>query len=263
MSFKENLLKKITINRLAESIAGEIGPVESGKRIDKNRLQQLMTFFPWSHRKERDLDLYIENELPGNKNILVLDNDLTLYHTRVEDVILRKSPTVKEMISIRNAIKILNDKDVVVSRKAKSLETIRSICINQLNFSHTDADIVDIAQEGIMAFKINDNNGVAESLMLLAELLHLSPAPRAFMVDHFDLYGQVTEKSGEEIEFGPLVMFSRPNHTLIAVERVFSSRDKNRLATLKAMAAEKTEAAISGTSVFELMQAKALAAETR
>jgi len=45
MSFKDNLLKKIEIDRLARSIARAIGPVESGKRIDKTQLAQLINFF--------------------------------------------------------------------------------------------------------------------------------------------------------------------------------------------------------------------------
>jgi hypothetical protein len=82
---------------------------------------------------------------PGKTRILVLDNDLTIYHTTVEDVVLRKSPTVKEMVSIRNAIKILNDKDVVISKKEASLKTIRDICIDQLDLHYTAADIDGIA----------------------------------------------------------------------------------------------------------------------
>lgn len=256
MSFKENLLKKITINRLADDIAGGIGPVDSGKRIDKSQLNRLMAFFPWTHRKERDLDMYIENDLPGNKNILVLDNDLAIYNSTVADVALRKSPTLKEMISIRNAVKILNDKDVVVSTKEKSLKTIRSLCIQQLDLSHTNADIAEIAQDGITAFENGDDDGVSESLMLMAELVGMVPGPKGFRLEHHDLYGQVTEKSGGEVTFGPLVMFSRTYHTLSGLEQVFSTRDKNRLDALKAVAAGKIQAAVSGTAVFEQMKAK-------
>ena len=109
MSYKDNLLKKIEIDRLVRTIADAIGPVESGKRIDKTVLAQLMTFFPWSRRDERDLVLFLETDGPGKTRILVMDNDMTIYHTSVEDVVLRKSPTVKEMVNIRNAVKILND----------------------------------------------------------------------------------------------------------------------------------------------------------
>jgi hypothetical protein len=35
MSFKENLLTKIKINRLSDKVLASIGPVESGSKVDK------------------------------------------------------------------------------------------------------------------------------------------------------------------------------------------------------------------------------------
>ncbi|BBO92140.1 hypothetical protein [Desulfosarcina ovata] len=261
MSYKENLLTKIAIDRLVQSIASAIGPVESGKRIDKTQLKQLMTYFPWSHRQERDLELYLENDGTGTTRILVLDNDLTIYRTTVDDVVLRKSPTVKEMVSIRNAIKILNDKDVVVSKKETSLHTIQSICIDRLDLSYTVADIEDIFRQGVASLENGYAEGVAESLMLFAELLGLEPAPRRFALRHHDLYGKVAEKPGGEVTFGPLVIFSRVNHTLACLETALSSRDKGRLDVLKAVAEGEAGAAATGPAVFDLMKAKVLAAD--
>ena len=61
--------------------------------------------------------------------VLVFDNELALYHSTVDDVALRKSPEWKEMVSIRNVRRILNDQDVVVS---KGKESIRRIYGNAL-----------------------------------------------------------------------------------------------------------------------------------
>ena len=63
------------------------------------------------------MDLYILGNTAKKKKILVLDNGLAIYHTTIEDVCMRKSPSVKEMISIRNTIKILNDEDVILGKK--------------------------------------------------------------------------------------------------------------------------------------------------
>ena len=260
MSFKENLLKKIAINGLARTIAIAIGPVDSGKRIDPAHLKQLMTHFPWTHQRHRDLDLYLEQNGQGKGRILVLDNDLTIYHTTVDDVVLRKSPTVKEMISIKNAIKILNDGDVIESKKAQSLETIRQTCIDQLNLDFTAADIDELAQEGTLALTHKDADGVAESLMLFADLLDLDPAPKAFALKHHDIYGKTGQAPGGESTFGPLVMFSRPEDTLVCLETVLRSRDKARFDRLKAAAAGEAEAAATGPAVFELMKSKVLTA---
>ena len=260
MSFKENLLKKIEIDRLVRTIAGMIGPVDSGKRIDKAPLKRLMDYFPWTQRRERDLELYVEVDGLEKTRILVLDNDLPIYRTTVPDVVLRKSPTVKEMVSIKNAIKILNDKDVMVSKKETSLATVREICVGDLDLSFTPADIDEMAQAGKTALENGDSEGVRENLMLFADLLGLEPAPRGFAVQHVDMYGQHGEGPGGEVTFGPLVLYSLATDTLACLEAVLSSRDKARFDRLKAVAAGQGETAASGSAVFDLMQTKVMAA---
>ncbi|MBU2621632.1 MAG: hypothetical protein KKD92_04875, partial [Proteobacteria bacterium] len=114
MSFKENLLKKIRIDKMAEKMLNSIGPPDSGRKVDKETMRKMLEMSAYQTRKERDLELYIHDNADGIKRILVLDNELPLYNTTVDDVVLRKSPTLKEMLSIRNALKILNDADVIV-----------------------------------------------------------------------------------------------------------------------------------------------------
>ena len=133
MAFKENILKKIAINKTAKQVIHSIGPPDSGRKVDKAAMRQLLEMSPYTYRKERGLDLYLEDIESEKKKILVLDNDLAIYHTHIEDVALRKSPTVKEMISIRNAIKILSDSDVVTSKKEASVKTIQRECIEKLD----------------------------------------------------------------------------------------------------------------------------------
>ena len=260
MPFKENLLRKIEIDRLIQSILAMIGPVDSGKRIDKALLGKLMAFFPWHRQKERDLELYLENADAKKTRILVLDNDLTIYDTTVNDVVMRKSPTVKEMVSIRNAIKILNDKDVVVCKKEASLREIQKICIAELDLDYTESDIAAIAAEGAASLENGYAEGVQESLMLLAELLGLVPAPKAFAMKHHDIYGRVAEKPGGEMTLGPLVIYSRVHDSLTCLEGPVGSRDKERFDRFKAVAAGEAEASASGAAVFDLMKAKVLAA---
>ena len=102
MSFKENLLTKIKIDRLAAKVMASIGPAESGSKVDKEAMRQLMEMSPYVHQKERDLDLYVEPISEEQKKILVLDSELPIYRTTIEDVTIRKSPLIKEMVKIRN-----------------------------------------------------------------------------------------------------------------------------------------------------------------
>ncbi len=261
MSFKKNLLSKIAIKRLTRTVAAAIGTVDSGKRIDRQVLGQLITYFPWAHRRERDLDLYLETDGPEKTHILVLDNDLPIYHTTVDDVVLRKSPTVKEMISFRNAVKILSDKDVVVSKQEASLKTIEATSIGVLDLNFTAADIEGLAGQGADALEAGDAQKVHESLMLFAELLALRPAPTAFALKYHDSFGKVATTPDGETTYGPLVMYSRVHDTLTCLEAVLSSRDKARFEQLEAVASGTAEAAASGAVVFNLMAAKVLAGD--
>ncbi|MEJ2223009.1 MAG: hypothetical protein P8X80_19665 [Desulfobacterales bacterium] len=76
MSFKENLLTKIRIDRLAASVIASIGPVESGSKVDRDAMRSLLEMSPYQHQKERDLDLYVKAVDQEQKIIFVLDNEL-------------------------------------------------------------------------------------------------------------------------------------------------------------------------------------------
>ena len=125
MSFKDELLKKLRINQLSRKVLVSIGSTESGLKIDKDAMRSLLEMGPYQYQKERDLDLYIQKGDGERSRILVLDNELPIYETTVEDVLIRKSPYTKEMLSIRNIFKILNDSDVKLSRKEASLESVQ------------------------------------------------------------------------------------------------------------------------------------------
>ena len=163
MSFKKNLLKKIKIDTLSDKLAAGLGPPDSGRRLDKQVMRTLLQMAPYKQHQERDLEMYIkENGDRNKKQILVLDNDLAIYDTDIADVALRKSPTVKEMISIRNVVKILSDSDVVKSKKEASLRTVQKECIEQLDLDYSESDIEEIKTEGRQSLETGDIPGVRE-----------------------------------------------------------------------------------------------------
>ena len=106
MSFKENLLKKIQIRQLARKVQASFGPPGSPGKIDKEAMRSLLEMSPYRHQKIRDLDLFVEAADSEPGKIVVLDNELPIYRTTVEDVAIRKSPYTKEMLRIGNIIKI-------------------------------------------------------------------------------------------------------------------------------------------------------------
>ena len=99
MSFKENLRAKINLDGLLRKITSTIRETPGQRRLDKERTQRLLEMTDLEHKKVRDLHLYVRPLEGESMEVLVLDNELPIYHTTVDDVALRKSPEWKEMFS--------------------------------------------------------------------------------------------------------------------------------------------------------------------
>jgi hypothetical protein len=251
MSFKDNLLKKIQIDKLADRVLSTIGPVDSGKKVDKQAMRKLLEMGPYETREERDLELYIKKDGKDGKNqILVLDNDLPVYRTDIADVALRKSPTVKEMVNIKNAIKILNDKDVLRSKKEESVETIRGECIGLLDLDYVESDIEEIMKDGQAALENNDSDGVVQSLEFFAELLGLAPPPKAFFLANFKMFGEISRDAKGDIFYGPVVLYSVVRNDCKLVERRIGSFDEAGIESFYQIATGSENAGLEGIEVF-------------
>ena len=254
MSFKDNLLKKLRINQLSRKVLASIGTAESGLKIDKDAMRSLLEMSPYQYQKERDLDLYIQKGDGELSRILVLDNELPIYETTVEDVLIRKSPYTKEMLSIKNVIKILKDSDVKRYRKEASLESVQKECIEGLDLTYNASDIEAIAKDGLDSLENGYTDGVVESLSLLAELLDYRPPPKAFRIRHHEIFGAVTEKEGGEILFGPVVVLSLINNLLGMLEEEISSFDKGQITLFQKVAQGEEKAPIEGKDVFRYLK---------
>jgi hypothetical protein len=250
MGFRENLLKKIQIDQLSDTVRRSMGPADSSRRIDQEAMRRLLELGPYRYQRERDLDLYILNP----NEILALDNELKIYRTTAADIALRKSPTVKEMVSIRNAIKILNDKNVVVSRKAETLQRVQQDLVKALDLSFTAADIASLASEGSQALENGYAEGVAEVLTLFADLLGYSKAPKIFQIPHHQIWGALQQAGTGGQLFGPLVMFSLMNNSLKMILKPINSLDQDALNFLQQAARGGTLADLTEGKVWEALK---------
>jgi hypothetical protein len=261
MPFKENLLKKIKINQLSRKVLQSIGPADSGLKIDKDAMRSLLEMGPYQYQKARDLDLYIEQSDDGQTIILVLDNELPIYKTTVEDVVIRKSPYTKEMLSIRNMIKILKDSDVKLSRKETSVKSVQKKCMDRLDLTYDESDIAAMAKEGSDSLENGYIDGVMESLSLFSELLGYQSPPKAFRIPHLEIFGAVSEKAGGEILYGPVVILSRVDNSLRMIEERVSNMDKTKIEFFQKVAQGKEKAAVEGTEVFRYLKEAVLGSE--
>jgi hypothetical protein len=258
MSFKENLLKKIKINQSAKQVIASIGPIDSGRKIDKKIMRKLLETAGYHYQRKRDLDLYIEDINAEKTRILVLDNDLAIYNTSVYDVAMRKSPTVKEMMNPFNVVKILKDSDVVMSKKEDSVKTIQQEYIAHLDLTFTATDIDDIINDGRASLDNAHADGVTECLELFAELLNYRSAPMVFGIHHHKIVGKLVRKETGEDLFGPMVLYNMTYNTLKLVEQQIGSYDKEKIKFIQDVAGGKEKASLEGPDVFQYLKSAAL-----
>ncbi len=251
MTFKENLLQKLRIEALALRASASLTPA-GGEKLDKEAMRSLLEISPYRFRKERDLDLYVLDAADGPRT-LVLDNELPLYATAAEDVALRKSPTVKEMISISNVIKILNDKDVKISKKTDTVAAIRGLCVSALDLSYNKDDLRAIAADGRRALADGHEPGVIETLDLFAELLQWAPPPRAFGLDACAVIGRRREVAPGETSYGPMVIHNAAQSALRLVETPVSSIERDQIDLLNKIAGGRERPAMEGAEVFDYL----------
>ena len=244
------MLKKIHIKGLADRVLRSINPTDSGKRIDIDAMRQLLEMGDHTRQKERDLILYLLN----GGHLMVLDNELKVYNCPAQEIGLRKSPTVKEMISIRNAIKILNDKDVVISRKGETVERIQRDMINDLDISYGESDIASMVDDGIDAYKNHYTDGVVEILTLFAELLEFQTAPKAFRMPHYHIWGRTTASTSSGRLFGPAIIFGLMHNRLKMFENSFNSKNENEILRYQQMVKGDIDADLSDAQVFEALK---------
>jgi len=258
MSFKENLLEKMEIDNLTRKVLGSIGPPESGRKVDRDAMRNLLEFGSFAFKRERDLDLFLMAPDIDRGRILVLDNELAIYHTTIADVAMRKSPTLKEMISIRNAIKILNDGDVVVSKKEDSVKTIQKECISLLDLSFDKSDLDDIEKDGVVSLESGYAEGVVESLSLFAEILTYESPAKAFKISHYKIFGKLNKKESGELVYGPMVIYSLIHNRLKLIDEPIGSFDKEKIDWVQEVASGKENPAGEGPYVFQYLKEAAV-----
>ena len=253
MSFKENLLKKISYDQMKQRALASLGPAGGGSKIDKKAMKELLGAAGYRYMSLRGLELYIPegNEEGGKQKILVLDNDLPVYHSTVNDVALRKEPTLKEMISIKNAIRILNDSDVVISRKEKSVELVYQKCMAGLDLAFTSEDIKKLEYDGRAAVEWNDTEAVVQSLTLFSELLNYVSEPKVFRIDNHYIRGAMSRDVKGKERFGPSVVYRVGDGTIRMIRERIVLSDKDGIQLFHEMVQGIKDPACFGPQVFE------------
>ena len=235
-----------------------MGSVDSGKRTDIDAVRELLEMSPYAPHAVRDLELYIPAVDGDVYPIIVLGNDLPMYKTSTDDIAMRRSPTVKEMISIRNAIKILNDSDVLISKGPDTVATIQEACLGLLDLQFDQTDLAAIADDGIASLENAYQEGVIECLSLFAELLGFEPAPKKLAHAHYYIIGKSQRVSGRMVRFGPVVLYAKIHNQLKLVDDSIALKDPDKVDHLQKVAEGHAPASVEGGEVFQYLNRSAL-----
>ena len=263
MTFKDNILLKIKMDRLAESIYRSLKPVpEKPTKIHRESMEELLALNDYAYSSERFMDIYTKPRENGDTWILVLDNEIPLYNTSLEDVLLRKNPTLKEMISIKNAIKILKDSDVIITKKDETVNHLYHAVVDTLDLSYTTQDISSVTEDAIDAWREWNTEEVMNCIDIFSEVLSLTPLTRPFTLEKCLFKGLVNIGEGvKSFEF--ILIYDSPRNRLMLFDQPVEEKDEHAIQAVLDVAMGKRKCKVEGQDVFQYLKNQAIERRSR
>jgi hypothetical protein len=258
MSFKENLKAKIKLDALLRKITSTIREIPAQKRLDKELTQELLEMTDLEPKKVRDLHLYVRPLEGEIMEVLVFDNELPIYHTTVYDVALRKSPEWKEMFSIKNIKKVMNDQDVIVTKGKESLKRMHANALALLDLSYTGDDLALLVEDARRGLEKKSLEQIQESLNLFFELLDFQPVSLGILEHDLQVFARPKTNGGAATTFENILLFNEENFTLGLKKGTLSPQSDLDLAWVMQYARGEEKADLEGAEVFEFLAALAL-----
>lgn len=258
MSLKENLQAKIQLDRLVQKISRSLRETPGQRHVDRSLMRELLARSDFTTKKIRDLQLFVRPLQGETMEILVLDNELPIYHTTPEDVALRKSPEWKEMFSVKNIRKILNDQDVVATKGKESLNRIHENALGQLDLSYTREDLVELVTDGRYALEQESVQELQETLDLFFELLGFKPISLPVPQEDVQAFAVPRGNGGATPLFEHLLLFDEQNFWLGLIKGTFSPEDERHLTHVVECLRGNEAVDLQGVQVLEFMADLAL-----
>ncbi|MBW1752705.1 MAG: hypothetical protein JRJ46_06300 [Deltaproteobacteria bacterium] len=258
MSFKENLKAKIKLDRLLKKLVSTIREPPGRWWLDKGLTQELLDMTDLEHKRVRDLHLYVRPLKGDIMEVLVFDNELPIYHTTVADVALRKSPYWQEMFSIRNIRKIMNDKDVIISKGKESLKRLHANALALLDLTYTRDDLALLLEDVRQGMEQKSIAQIQESLDLFFELLDFEPVSLGVLEQDLEIFARPKVNSGAVPTFENLILFDKEKLSLGLKKGIFSQQSDLDVAWVMQYARGEKIADLQGIDVFEFLSELAL-----
>ena len=258
MSFKENLRTKINLDRLLQKLVSTIREPPGRWWLDKVLTQELLDMTDLKHEKVSYLHLYIRPLEGEIMEVLVFDNELPIYHTTVADVALRKSPYWQQMFSIRNIRKIMNDKDVIISKGKESLKRIHANALALLDLTYTGDDLALLLEGARQGLDQKSTAQIQESFDLFFELLDFQPVSLGVLEKDLQIFAGPKLNGGAVPAFEHLILFDEGNLSLGVKKGAFSPENDLDLAWVIKYARSEGPADLKDIDVFKFLVELAL-----
>jgi hypothetical protein len=259
MSYKENLKAKIKLDRLLQKLVSTIREPPGRRWVDKVLAQELLDMTDLEHKKVSSLHLYVR-PLDGDiMEVLVFDNELPIYHTTVADVALRKSPYWQQMFSIKNIRKIMNDKDVIISKGKESLKRLHANALALLDLTYKGDDLALLLEDARNGLERKSIGQIQESLDLFVDLLDFKPLLLDVLEREIQVFAGPGHKNGPVPAFEHLILFDEETLSLGLKKGVFSPDNDLDLAWVMQYARGEKPADLKGIDVFKFLVELAIA----
>ena len=258
MSFKENLKAKIRLDKLLQKLSATIRETPGQRRLNKELMQRLLDMTDLEYKKVRDLHLYLRPLEGDIMEVLVFDNELPIYHTTVADVALRKSPEWKEMFSIRNIKRVLNDQDVIISKGKESLKRIYTEALTLLDLNYTRDDLQGLVEDARQGLEQTSLGQIQESFDLFFELLSFQPVALELLEQDLQIFARPKMNGGTSTTFEDPIFFDEKKLLVGLKKGSFSPQSDLDLAWVKQYALGEEAADLHGIEVFEFLAELAL-----
>ena len=253
MPLKENLKAKIKLDRLLQRLILTCREPPGKRWLDKVITQDLLAMTDFKHKKVRGLHLYVRPLEGEIMEVAVLDNELPIYHTTVDDVTLRKSPYWQQMFSIRNVRKIMNDHDVIASKGKESLKRLHANALALLDLTYTRDDLAPLLEGARRGLERKSIEQIQESLDLFLELLGFQPLSLEVLEPGFQSFARPELNGGVVPSFEHLVLFDEENLSLGLKKGTFRPQSDSDLGWVMEYARGEETADLQGIDVFEFL----------
>jgi hypothetical protein len=258
VSFKEKLKAKIKLDKLVQRLISTMREPPGKWWLDKGLALELLDMTDFEHKKVKDLQLYIRPLESEIMEVVVLDNELPIYHTTVADVALRKSPYWQQMFSIRNIKKIMNDQDVIISKGKESIKRLQANALALLDLSYSRDDLAPLVEDARRGIEQKSIAQIQESLDLFFELLHFQPVSLEGLEQDLQIFARPKSNGGDVPTFEHLILFDEEPLSLGLKKGTFSPQNDLDLAWVLQCARGEKNAELQGIDVFEFLSELAL-----